>query len=223
MSGDPYITFGKQVGSIPPEGTKETHGDQRALFKAATLAVQYGMASQSLADRIGKPIDTAKRLLGLHRSTYPTFWRWSEAAVDRAMLLGQLRSVFGWPIYVGLSVDPNKGTNARSLANFPCQANGAEMLRLACCMLVDAGVGLCAPIHDAVLIEGPADTIDEVVERARGIMAEASKIVLGGFEIGTDVKIVRYPARYVDEAGEDFWNTVMRLAGPVSPSHRGGC
>ena len=71
---------------------------------------------------------------------------------------------------------------------------------------------------DAVLIEGPADTIDEVVERARGIMAEASKIVLGGFEIGTDFEIVRYPDRYIDEAGVDFWNTVTRLAGPVPTS-----
>jgi hypothetical protein len=111
-----------------------------------------------------------------------------------------------------------KGANARSLANFPCQAHGAEMLRLACCMLVEAGIGLCAPIHDAVLIEGPADTIDEVVAQARGIMAEASKIVLGGFEIGTEFEIVRYPDRYIDEAGADFWNTVSRLAGPVPTS-----
>jgi len=95
------------------------------------------------------------------------------------------------------------------------QANGAEMLRLACCMLVEAGVGLCAPIHDAVLIEARADAIDEDVERARAIMAQASRIVLDGFEIGTDYTIVRHPDRYVDEAGEDFWNTVARLAGPV--------
>jgi hypothetical protein len=92
------------------------------------------------------------------------------------------------------------------------------MLRLACCMLVEAGIGLCAPVHDAVVIEGGADTIDEVVAQARGIMAEASKIVLGGFEIGTEFEIVRYPDRYIDEAGADFWNTVTRLAGPVPTS-----
>jgi hypothetical protein len=217
-SGDPYLAFGKQAGAIPPEGTKKTHGSQRALFKACVLAVQYGMGAEALADRIGQPVDMAKRLLRLHRETYPAFWRWSEAAVDRAMLLGRLETVFGWPIHVGPSADPARGANARSLANFPCQAHGAEMLRLACCMLVEAGIGLCAPVHDAVVIEGPADTIDEVVARARGIMAEASKIVLGGFEIGTDAEIVKYPDRYIDEAGEDFWNTVTRLAGPVPTS-----
>jgi DNA polymerase-1 len=214
-SGDPYLAFGKQAGAIPPEGTKKSHAGERALFKACVLAVQYGMGEEALADRIGQPVDMAKRLLRLHRETYPAFWRWSQAAVDRAMLLGRLETVFGWPIHVGPSGDPMKGANARSLANFPCQANGAEMLRLACCMLVEAGIGLCAPVHDAVLIEAPLATIDAEVERARAIMAEASRIVLGGFEIGTDTDVVKYPDRYMDEAGEDFWNTVTRLAGPL--------
>ena len=217
-SGDPYLAFGKQAGAIPPDGTKASHSAERAQFKQCVLAVQYGMGAEALAARIGQPVDMAKRLLRLHRETYPAFWRWSEAAVDRAMLLGRLETVFGWPIHVGPSADPARGANARSLANFPCQAHGAEMLRLACCMLVEAGIGLCAPVHDAVVVEGPADTIDEVVAQARGIMAEASKIVLGGFEIGTDAETVKYPDRYIDEAGEDFWNTVTRLAGPVPTS-----
>jgi DNA polymerase-1 len=214
-SGDPYLAFGKQAGAIPPEGTKVTHAAQRALFKACVLAVQYGMGAESLSYRIGQPVEMAKRLLRLHRETYPRFWKWSDAAVDRAMLLGRLETVFGWPIHVGPSADPVKGANARSLANFPCQAHGAEMLRLACCMLVEAGVGLCAPIHDAVLIEAPVATIDAEVERARRIMGEASRIVLGGFEIGTDATIVRHPDRYIDDGGEAFWNTVVRLAGPL--------
>ncbi len=217
-SGDPYLAFGKQAGAIPPEGTKATHKNQRVLFKACVLAVQYGMGAESLATRIGQPVDMAKQLLRLHRETYPAFWKWSESAVDRAMLLGRLETVFGWPIHVGPSADPMRGANARSLANFPCQAHGAEMLRLACCMLVEAGIGLCCPVHDAVLIEGPADAIDVVVAQARRIMAEASMIVLGGFEIGTDAEIVKYPDRYIDDAGEDFWNTVTRLAGPVPTS-----
>lgn len=216
-SGDPYLAFGKQAGAIPPEGTKKTHADQRALFKAAALAVQYGMGAASLAERIGQPLDMAMRLLKLHRETYPRYWEWAQAAIDRATLLGRLDTVFGWPIHVGPN-DSTKVANARSLANFPCQANGAEMLRLACCMLVEAGVPLCAPIHDAVLVEGPADSIDEVVAQARSLMADASRIVLDGFEIASDAAIVKHPDRYVDEAGKAFWETVTRLAGPLPTS-----
>jgi DNA polymerase I-like protein with 3'-5' exonuclease and polymerase domains len=214
-SGDPYLAFGKQASAIPPDGTKATHKAERDRFKACVLAVQYGMGFSSLADRIDQNPDVAKWLLALHRRTYPTYWQWSEAAVARAMLTGRLETVFGWPIHVGPADGSVKPVNARSLANFPCQANGAEMLRVACCMLVEAGVELCAPIHDAVLIEGPADTIDEEVEKARAIMAEASRIVLNGFEVGTDVIVVRYPDRYADEAGVEFWNRVTRLAGPL--------
>ena len=218
-SGDPYLAFGKQAGVIPPEGTKATHKPQRDLFKACTLAVQYGMGPEGLAQKIGQPTARARELLALHRTTYPAFWRWSQAAVDRALLLGRLETVFGWPIHVGPSKDPvGHGANPRSLANFPCQANGAEMLRLACCLLVERGIGLCAPVHDAVLIEGPAAEIDAVVVETRATMAEASRVVLAGFEVGTDAMVVRWPERYVDEAGERFWETVLRVAGPVPTS-----
>ena len=65
------------------------------------------------------------------------------------------------------------------------------------------------------MVEGPTDQIEEVVIKTRAAMAEASKVVLRGFEIGADVKIVRHPDRYADGAGVAFWNTVMRLAGPT--------
>jgi DNA polymerase I len=42
-------------------------------------------------------------------------------------------------------------------------------------------------------------------------MAEASRIVLGGFELGTDAQIVRYPDRYMDERGAVMWDRVMKL------------
>ena len=215
-SGDFYLSFAKQAGVVPADATKATHGEARSLFKAAALAVMYGMGPESLAQKIGKPTAAAVELLTLHRRTYPQFWKWSQAAVDRATLTGQIRTVFGWPLRVGPSTDPTRpGANPRALSNFPVQGNAAEMLRLACCLLVERGISLCAPVHDAVMVEGPADQIEDVVMKTRAAMVEASRVVLRGFEIGADVKIVSWPDRYVDDAGADFWNTVMRLAGPV--------
>ena len=40
-------------------------------------------------------------------------------------------------------------------------------------------------------------------------MQEASRIVLDGFELGSDVKVVRYPERYMDKRGEVMWNKTM--------------
>jgi DNA polymerase-1 len=173
MSGDPYLAFAKQAGAVPADGTKAGHGPIREQFKACVLAVQYGMGEVSLAQRIGQPVARARELLRLHRETYRGFWRWSDAAVDHAMLHGTLHTVFGWTLRTG----PN--ANARSLRNFPMQASGAEMLRLACCYATERGVRVCAPVHDALLIEAPLGELDAAVAAAQQAMADASEQVLG--------------------------------------------
>lgn len=212
-SGDPYLTFAKQAGAVPPDGTKKTHAAERELFKTCALGVQYGMQEESLARRMGKPPATARNLLRLHRQTYPVFWRWSEAAVNHAMLRGWLQTVFGWRVHVGPRANP------RSLANFPMQANGAEMLRLACCLATERGIRVCAPVHDALLVEGADSEIDDVVAATQAAMTEASRVVLGGFELRSDAKIVRYPDRYVDPRGERMWDTVMQILAEFAESN----
>jgi hypothetical protein len=204
-SGDPYLAFAKQAGAVPATATKESHKAERDRFKVCALAVQYGMGERSLARKIGRPEAEARRLLELHRQTYPTFWRWSQAAVDHAMLHGWLQTVFGWRIHVGPEANP------RSLANFPMQANGAEMLRLACCLATERGITVCAPVHDAILVEGPATEIGSVVEATQAAMREASAVVLSGFELRTDAKIVGPGDRYLDPRGVKMRQTVQEL------------
>jgi len=93
------------------------------------------------------------------------------------------------------------------------QANGAEMLRLACFLLTEAGIRVCAPVHDALLIEAPLETLDAVIATTQELMAQASEVVLDGFRLRSDAKVVRYPDRYMDERGEQMWERVMSLAG----------
>jgi hypothetical protein len=91
------------------------------------------------------------------------------------------------------------------------QANGAEMLRLACCLATERGIEVCAPVHDAVLICAPFDRLEDDIAHMRAAMAEASKIVLAGFELRTDAKSIRYPDRYQDPRGTEMWNRVIEL------------
>jgi DNA polymerase family A len=205
QSGDPYLAFGKQAGQIPPNGTKRTHGAERERFKACVLGVQYGMGPEALARRIGLPPAYGRELLQLHHETYPAFWRWSDGVQDHAMAKNFLYTTFGWTVRVGPDANP------RSFRNFPCQANGAEMLRLACSLASERGANIVAPVHDAFMAEGPADAIDEVVTRTQEAMAEASEIVLAGFRLRSDAKIVRWPDRYMDARGREFWGRVMAL------------
>ena len=206
-SGDPYLTFAKQAGGVPADATKKSHPNERELFKQCVLATQYGMQAESLAARIGQPPIVARDLLRMHRETYSTFWAWSDASLDHAMLHGSIHTVFGWRVHVG------EQSNPRSLRNFPMQANGAEMLRVACCLGIERGVEICAPVHDAVLICAPEERLDADIETMRAAMVEASRAVLGGFELGSDVSITRWPDRYSDARGAVMWSRVMGLIG----------
>ena len=91
------------------------------------------------------------------------------------------------------------------------QANAAEMLRIACLLIVEHGVQLCAPVHDAILIEAPEHLIEKHVQIAQNCMDEASRIVLSGFTLASDAQILRYPERFLDEQSQPFWETVMEI------------
>jgi DNA polymerase I len=91
------------------------------------------------------------------------------------------------------------------------QANGAEMLRLACCLATEREIEVCAPVHDAVLICAPVERLEADVARMRTCMAEASRTILDGFELRTDATLIRYPDRYSDPRGAVMWDRVNRL------------
>ena len=81
------------------------------------------------------------------------------------------------------------------------QANGAEMLRLACCLGTEAGIQVCAPIHDAVLLTAPIGRLQDDIARMQAFMEEASAVVLDGFRLKTDVHVFVYPDHYSDPKG----------------------
>lgn len=205
LSGDPYLAFAKQAGAVPPDATKATHGPQRDQFKACVLAVQYGMQEESLARRIQQPPVFARELLRMHRRTYARFWTWSDGVLDHALTQRKLWTVLGWMLHV------DDRPNGRSLRNFPMQANGAEMLRLACCLATEAGIKVVAPVHDAVLIEAPLDQLEADTERMQELMRQASAQLLGGFELRSDAKLIRAPERFCDERGTVMLDTVQDL------------
>jgi len=111
----------------------------------------------------------------------------------------------------GCRVHVPPDANDRSLRNFPMQANGAEMLRLACCLATERGIEVCAPVHDAVLISAPLERLEADIGGMQSAMPEASCIVLGGFELSIDTAVVRHPNQYMDERGKTMWDKVMTL------------
>lgn len=204
-SGDPYIDFAKRAGLVPEDASKASHKAVRDMCKTCVLGTNYGMGARSLAIRAGISDIEAQELLRRHAHAYPDYTEWAEQMTDAGMLGGWLTSVFGWTVHVG------PGTRSRSLRNFPMQANGAEMLRLACCLATEAGTKVAAPVHDALLIEAPVTGIDDAVAATKSAMARASAVVLDGPEVPVDAAVIRWPDRYADPRGAEMWATVNRL------------
>jgi hypothetical protein len=165
---DPYLRFGILAGMLPEDATRKNlqHESVRNLCKTLVLAIQYGQSAEGMAQRTGMSVVLARDLMRRHRMTFPTFWRWSDRAVRQAALHNILHTVFGWPIHIVAEFNP------RSLRNFPMQANGAEMLRLACCLATERGIEVCMPVHDATFITAPLDRIDEDIARMQACMQE---------------------------------------------------
>ena len=209
-TGDSYFAFAKDAGAVPPDAIAKDHKGVRNQYKQTMLGIQYGQTAWGIAARIGCSELKARRLLVEHKQLYSRFWEWSDAAVHFASQYNYIPTVFGWVEAVVEDFNP------RSLRNYPMQANGAEMLRLACCFATERGIEVCSPVHDALLICAPLERLEADIAATRAAMADAASVILDGFELRTDVHAVpsakhaeAFPEWSDREAGQAMWNTVM--------------
>lgn len=222
LSGDPYLALAKQAGAVPIDATKKTHGAIRDMFKVVVLMTQYGAGVRSMAINMHQSEIKARRLLEHHKTIYRKFWRWMQEQLDTSLFTKQAETLFKWQVNACSTADKDGKTiecNSRSIMNFPMQGNGAEILRLAICMLFAEGIKVVAPVHDAILIEAKASEIDEIVKKASAIMVKASSILLDGFELRTEPVIVKYPERYIDKRGVKTWQNVMEILAETESKH----
>lgn len=179
------------------------------------LATQYDQTAVGLSRTLGEPVWRAQELLNLHRRVYARYWEWSEWRSQSAVFDRKIDTVFNWPLHV------HPRTKSRTISNSPMQANGSEMLHWACCFATEGGIEVHAPVHDALLVGGRAEDIENVIRATKAAMNQASDLVLDGFILRTDTKIVRYPDRYSDKRGEAMWGRVMRLLDEMESSAPG--
>jgi DNA polymerase-1 len=176
-SGDPYLQTAKFAGAVPKSATAATHPDERALFKTAVLAAQYHVTAHGLSSKVGG-YAVAERLIANHKNLYPVYHEWSANLVERVLLGGTLSTPFGWTVRKGSQ--PGHELKARSVSNWPVQASGGDILRIALIALVEHGFCVVAPVHDAIVVECDVDDMQDVISTATRLMEEASAVVLDG-------------------------------------------
>lgn len=206
LSGDPYLHFAKLAGAVPEDGDSITHASEREIFKACVLGLQYGMGPVTLAYRIGDVKAKGRELILQHKEAFPRFWKYSEAAIHRALVDCEIHSVFDWRLKIAIT------PKYESLRNWPVQTNAAEMMRIAAILLTEHGLRVCAPVHDAFLIEVHQEDFIEQINLAQALMQKAGEIVLAGFPLRSEVHSIFYPDRYMDKRGKKMWDRIMKLA-----------
>jgi hypothetical protein len=222
-SGDFYTHYGRGAHLIPPDANKKTHGDYRdAVLKPVCLGVIYGMQAPTLALRTGRSVHEAEQMLRAHRDLYRRFWRWVEDRVAAAALTGEIATPLGWRMAVGDLGRAGDGpwiTGETTLQNWSMQAVGADVLRVACIALVEAGIRVAFPLHDAVAVECDLAEVADVSRITARLMEGAAVAVLGA-PIPVDVKVVRPGETLRGSKGEAMWRIVAQALRTRRPARR---
>src|SRR5258705_2103753 len=120
---------------------------------------KYGAAAAT-----GKSPLWAAEMLARHRHAYPVFARWQQDVVTQAQFDQRIVSPLGWPMAV------HAGTSKRTLMSCMQQAGGADMMQLAAIGAYEAGIHICAPVHDAFWIAAPLSELDDAIATMSDLM-----------------------------------------------------
>jgi DNA polymerase I len=204
-AGDVYLGIARELGFLR-DGMNETEQEGvRGLFKTVVLGIQYGLGVRSLALRAGITFAEAAEILARLRARFRRFEEYCRSVLDHSGLHLEIGTPFGWFMHCP------SGMNPRTIRNFPIQSTGSEILHVACILAERRGIELVAPIHDALLAEGPFNEAEELSQALDRLMGDASAVVLRGYRLPTDIQIVRPGKQYFDKRGEAMWSTVTRL------------
>jgi DNA polymerase I len=211
LAGDPHLAFAVRSGLAPEGATKESHGEVRNMIKPVSLGIPYGISKYGVAAQTGKSIHWAAEVLARWRHTYPKFMEWQQNTVAQALFDCRIVSPLGFPMAV------HGGTSTRTLKNYMHQASGADMMRLAAIAAREAGIRVCAPIHDAFVIMAPLRELRDAFGTMAKIMVRASAVITGGLEIPVEKSFeVRWPdclgdVRKPQAKGQALWAEIKGL------------
>ena len=181
--GDVYMALAKQAEFAPVDATKQTHPDIRQLFKTMQIGLAYGRTIWSLAKDIkastsltlSEAYHKAQQIHDWHKQTFHVYWKWVADEVNKARALGYMQSLDGWTYFVDDNVKDTQ------LLNFPMQANGAALMRLAIRELAKHDdIDFICTQHDAIYVNAPTNDRELVIQRVQNCMAKACVDLFNG-------------------------------------------
>ena len=172
-SGDVYLAYGKEIGIIPKDGTKKTHGRERDAQKPVILGWQFWITGEGLHIQLNEQLDqavytpdSAQMLLDKLDSVYSKFAQYRIDTIDTYRMRKYIRLPDGFYMW-------GDNPNTRSVGNCPIQGRGACIMRKAVQLAQDAGLNVIQTLHDALYIMSPTDKLEDEVDILKRCMYEA--------------------------------------------------
>lgn len=194
LSGDPrmiatyesedfYIAAGRELAGNILQGVGQSR--LRSISKLMTLAVFYGMSSETLACKLRCSVSDADELIASYKASFSVFEDWVSENIFNAYRDCQISTASGWQMHV------NASTKDRTLMNWPIQATGADLMNLALRKALSRNLQIGAVNHDALYIS--ADTQSEASHAADQItqcIHEAAEEIIPAIKIKTTTTLL---------------------------------
>jgi DNA polymerase-1 len=175
----------------------------RTLAKSAVFAVCYMATAETVfeaisAQGIATSLARVKAMLNKMQAKYHAYYRWQDENLMEAVRTGIVRTpILGRERFVGHSPGPPE------VANFPIQGGAADVMNPELIAIdsmlerVSPQSAIVAHVYDSVLIETPANDVEDV-------QAEVNKISLAPISISSSGREYR-PVLKIDMDVLDRW------------------
>lgn len=176
--GDVYLYYGKGIGLIPKDGTKQTHGKERDLCKSTVLGLSYLMTKVGLSKKLtqdtGRIVseEEADDLVNKFDALFSVFSEWRKEVIESYRTNKYLRLNDGWYMF-GDNYNKYLNLNFRSIANVPLQGAGAVIMRKAVALAQDKNINVIMTLHDAIYIMSKDEDISSDMDILNSCMKEA--------------------------------------------------
>lgn len=165
---DIHTLTASEVFGLPAEMVTT---EMRNRAKAVNFGIVYGIGAFSLAKDLGISVNEAKRYIDGYLSTYRGVAAFMKDAIEKAKEKGYTETLFGRRRAVPELASQNKNVQAfgeRVAMNTPIQGTAADIIKIAMIRvsraLKEKGLQarLILQVHDELIVEAPAEEIEEV-------------------------------------------------------------
>ncbi len=169
----------------------EINDDERKKAKAINFGLLYGMNYKTLKEYLNS-LDIsvsekeAKKFIDRFFNSYPAFKKWHEKVKTR---LKEKRKITVYSLF-GRKMIANKFNDA---INYPIQATGSDIFKLAIGIFIKEAEGLSFEIknlvHDEIVLETEKNYSQKLAYILKKSMEKAGKIILKNVPVEVDIKI----------------------------------